>query len=201
MASRRYIMNKRIPNGPDHARVWKSRTRRVAAVLAGAALPAALLMATNGAAASPPQSVPVAGTGIHYFSTAIVHSQEPTETGMIQHSSDVVELRGDVEGYILYHPTSTFDFVDGTLGNTGTQVFSGTVLGSDPVILHDDRFRFDVDLATGATTGRVHLSRSADAPHPGHWYECDLEVTGTGMTDNGDATFDYTGTCLRKGRP
>ena len=158
-------------------------------------------MGTSDAAADPRQPVPVEGTGIHHFTTAVVHSQEPTPTGMIQRSTDTVSLSGDLNGRILYHPTSVFDFANETLTNTGTQVFSGTVLGSDPVILHDDRFRFEVDLATGATTGQVHLSRSNDAPHPGSWYDCDLEVTGTGQTADGDATFDYTGTCMRRGQP
>jgi hypothetical protein len=142
---------------------------------------------------------PVAGSAIHFFTTAVIHSQEPTETGMIQRSTDVIVLSGDLQGYILYHPTSTFDHGAGTLVNTGTQIFSGTIAGSDPVILLDDSFRFVVDLATGETVGHVRLRRSKDAPHPGAWWECDLVVVGTGMTADGDAMVDYTGACTPRG--
>jgi hypothetical protein len=174
---------------------------RLAAAIAVVAvsLPIATSVAsTAGPAAGTPVSVaPVTGEGVHWFTTAIVHSQEETQTGMIQRSSDVVQLSGDLVGFLLYHPTSTFDFANGTLTNTGTQLFSGTVLGSEPVLLHDDRFRFEVDLETGATTGEVHLGRSRDAAHEGHWYECSLNVVGTGMTPAGDATFTYDGECTR----
>jgi hypothetical protein len=152
----------------------------------------------SGSAASA-RTIPVAGSAVHFLSTAAIHSAEPTETGLVQRSTEVVRLTGTLDGYILYHPVSTFDFAGGTLVNTGTQLFSGTIDGSAPVILHDDRFRFTVDLATGATVGEVHLSRSRDAPHPGGWYECDLEVVGTGMTAAGDAMVDYSGTCTERG--
>lgn len=147
------------------------------------------------------RSLAVAGSGIHYFSTAIVHSQTPTPAGMTQLSSDIVELAGDLEGYLLYHVTSSFDFHQGTLVNTGTQLFSGTIAGSEPVLLHDATFRFDVDLWTGATLGVVELRRSKDAPHKGYWYNCDLVVVGTGMTAEGNASFDYSGVCTRYGIP
>lgn len=145
------------------------------------------------------ETIPVAGSAIHFFTTAVVHSQEPTETGMIQRSTDVIALSGDLEGFILYHPTSIFDHGAGTLVNTGTQIFSGTVAGSAPVILHDDTFRFDVDLTTGETLGHVRLRRSKDAPNPGAWWECDLVVVGTGLTPAGDAMADYTGECTPRG--
>lgn len=145
------------------------------------------------------QPIAVSGSGVHYFSEAIVHSQEPTDNGMVQRSTDVIELTGDLEGYVLYHPTSVFDNASGTLVNTGTQVFSGTVAGSAPVILHDDMFHFEVDLNTGATTGEVHLGRSNDAPHRGAWYECDLVVVGTGVTPEGDHLSDYSGECVPRG--
>jgi hypothetical protein len=153
------------------------------------------------AAAGVWETIPVSGSAVHFFTTAVVHSQDPTEGGMVQRSTEIIELSGDLAGYILYHPTSTFDFVSETLVNTGTQVFSGTVAGSAPVLLHDDRFHFEVDLATGETHGRVHLSRSADAPHRGGWYECDLEVVGTGLTAEGDGMADYSGVCRRRGAP
>src|SRR6185369_5881556 len=47
------------------------------------------------------------------------------------------------------------DFVHKMLVNTGNQVYSGTIAGSAPVMLHDDRFRFQVNLATGEEHGRV----------------------------------------------
>lgn len=145
------------------------------------------------------QSIAVSGSAVHYFSEAIVHSQEPTDNGMIQRSTDIIELTGDLEGYALYHPTSVFNYASGTLVNTGTQIFSGTVAGSAPVILHDNTFHFEVDLNTGATTGEVHLGRSKDAPHRGSWYECDLVVVGTGVTPEGDNLSDYSGECVPRG--
>ena len=147
-----------------------------------------------------PTPIAVSGTGVHYFTTAIVHSQEPMETGMIQRSSDIIKLSGDIEGYVLYHPTSVFDFANGTLVNTGAQMFSGTIKGSAPVLLHDDTFRFDVNLETGATTGEVHFRRSKDAPHQDSWFECDLAIVGTGLTPEGDANVEYTGMCTPRGK-
>lgn len=146
------------------------------------------------------RSFEVSGEGVHYFTTAAIHSQEASATGMTQRSSDVIRLTGDLDGWVLYHPTTVFDYAAGTMVNTGTQIFSGTVLGSQPMILHDDTFRFEVDLATGATRGEVHLGRSQEAPHPGSWYECDLDVVGTGLTASGDGAVSYTGTCVGFGR-
>ncbi len=136
--------------------------------------------------------VPVSGTGIHYFSTAVVHSSEPTDTGFVQRSTDTVELSGDLTGRVLYHPVSVFDFQAGTLVNTGSQVFSGSVLGSAPVLLHDDEFRFEVNLDTGETIGEIHLVDRIAGPR----IRCHLEVRGTGrMTPEGDAIGDYSGEC------
>jgi hypothetical protein len=53
--------------------------------------------------------------------------------------------------------------------------------------------------ATGATTGQIHLGRSKDAPHKGSWYECELAVVGTGLTPEGDSTFDSSGQCIPRG--
>jgi hypothetical protein len=140
--------------------------------------------------------VSVAGTGVHYFSTAIVHSTEPTDTGVVQRSTETVELSGDLDGRILYQPVSVFDFVAGTLVNTGHQVFSGTVLGSAPVLLHDDEFRFDVDLNTGATTGKVWLSDRIAGPR----IQCNLDILGTGLDPDGNSTVAYSGQCkIRRG--
>jgi hypothetical protein len=38
---------------------------------------------------------------------------------MIQRSTETVELKGDLTGRILYHVTSTFDFANDSLVNTG----------------------------------------------------------------------------------
>lgn len=134
---------------------------------------------------------PVSGSGVHYFTTAIIHSQEPTGTGMVQRSTDIVELNGDLTGRLLYQPDSVFDFATGTLVNTGHQVYSGTVLDLGPVMLYDDSFRFEVDLNTGTTVGEVHLTNHIAGPK----VRCHLAVVGTGMTAAGDATVEYTGHC------
>lgn len=154
-----------------------------------------------GVPAASGQPIAVSGSGVHYASRSIVHSQVPTASGMIQQSTEYVKLTGDLEGYVLFNPTSAFDFAAGTLVNTGRQVFSGTVAGSAPVLLHDDTFRFDVDLNTGATTGVVNLGRSKDWPAQNGWFECDLEVVGTGVTPEGDNLSDYSGTCTPRGNP
>lgn len=137
----------------------------------------------------------VSGTGIHYFTSSIIHSQEFTATGMIQRSTDIVELEGDLKGRILYHPVSVFDFSAGTLVNTGEQVFSGTVLGSAPVMIYDKWFRFDVDLNTGETLGKVYLLDHIAGPA----VRCELTVTGAGQSAAGDALVEYTGRCRFRG--
>jgi hypothetical protein len=137
----------------------------------------------------------VSGSGVHFFTTMMIHSQQPTPTGMIQRSTDIVELSGDLKGRVLYHPTSVFDFVNGTLVNTGHQVFSGTVLESAPVMLHDDEFRFEVNLNTGTESGEVHLSDRIAGPK----VRCDLVIAGTGTkTPEGNPIVDYKGTCTFK---
>jgi hypothetical protein len=153
----------------------------------------AIVAAASAAGAAAPVHT-VAGTGVHYFTTAIVHSTEMTPTGMIRRTTETVELSGDLNGRVLYHPTSVFDFVNGTLVNTGHQVFSGTVLGSTPVLLHDDEFRFEANLITGAVTGKVFLADSL----AGDRIRCELDVAGTGLDANGNATFSYTGHCRIK---
>ena len=135
--------------------------------------------------------VVVAGSGVHFFSSAIIHSAEQTATGKVQRSTETVELSGDLQGRVLYQPVSVFDFAAGTLVNTGQQVFSGTVLGSGPVLLHDDDFRFDVDLKTGETTGTVLLTDRIEGPR----VQCYLDISGTGLTPEGDSTLDYSGRC------
>lgn len=164
-------------------------------VIALAALVVVALASATATTASRSKVHAVAGSGVHYFTTAIVHSTEPTSTGMIQRSTDTVELSGDLVGRLLYHPTSVFDFANGTLVNSGSQVFSGTVLGLPPVMLFDDEFRFEIDLNTGATRGEVHLTTSLAGPK----VRCHLDVVGTGLTTDGNATFDYTGECRWRG--
>lgn len=146
-----------------------------------------------------PAPIEVSGQAVHYFTTAVTHSETPTEGGMESRTTDIIRLSGDLDGYILYHPTTTIDFAAQTLVNTGVQFFSGTVAGGEPVVLYDDSFRFEVDLATGATLGTVHLGRSASSPHPSTWWECDLEIVGTGSTPEGDGLADYTGSCTQQG--
>ena len=141
--------------------------------------------------------VPVTGTGVHYFTTAIVHDVQPTATGFIQRSTDIVELEGDLKGRVLYHPVSVFDFAAGTLVNTGHQVFSGTVLGSEPVMIHDDQFRFDVNLFTGETTGKIYFSDPIAGPKT----QCTLDVVGTGSTPEGDGMVTYSGYCKTRVPP
>ena len=89
-----------------------------------------------------------------------------------------------------------FDFVNGTLVNTGDQVYSGTVAGSDPVLIHDDQFRFEVNLITGAEGGKVYLLNHIAGPK----VRCRLNVVGTGMNSDGNPTFDYSGDCTFRGR-
>lgn len=137
------------------------------------------------------RSVQVAGTGTDLLNGAIVHSKRQTPNGMIQQSTETVELKGDLTGRVLYHVTSTFDFANDTLVNTGDQVFSGTVAGSEPVMIHDGRFRFRVNLKTGADAGSVHLVDHIAGPK----VQCTLQVVGTGKDSDANPTFDYTGRC------
>jgi hypothetical protein len=162
-----------------------------------------LLLATadHGLARSVPawhedRTVPVTGSGVDRLTTAIVHSKQPTPTGLVQKSTEIVELTGDLDGLVLYHVTSVFDFTAQTLVNTGDQVFSGTVKGSPPVMVHDDQFRFQANLATGEEKGRVFLFGHIAGPK----VRCELDVTGTGLNAEGNPTFTYQGTCTFRGR-
>ena len=141
------------------------------------------------------RTIRVAGSGFDGLNAAIVHSKQPTPTGMIQTSTEVVELKGDLTGRVLYHVTSEFDFVKGTLVNTGDEVYSGTIAGSDPVLIHDDQFRFEVNLATGEESGQVYLLNRIAGPK----VRCTLHVVGTGLNAEGNPTFDYTGECTFRG--
>ena len=136
----------------------------------------------------------VSGSGTHFFSTAIVHSVEDTATGIVKRSTDIVELQGDLSGRILYQPISHIDLAQNTLVNTGHQVFSGSVLGSSPVLLHDDSFSFHIDLNTGVTTGEIFLVDRIAGPKT----RCLINMNGTGVTPAGDSEFIYEGRCQMK---
>jgi hypothetical protein len=166
----------------------------------GAAAPAATGSASTQRAASvaATRSVTVAGAGTDGLTSAVVHSTKPTPTGTVRTSTEIIELSGDLKGRVLYHVTTVVDTVQGTLVNTGDQVFSGTVAGSAPVMIHDDRFRFEVDLKTGRERGRVYLLDHIAGPH----VRCTLDVVGTGLNAQGNPTFTYRGECtLADGRP
>jgi len=140
-------------------------------------------------------TVHVSGSGIDHLDTAIVLSKEATPTGLIQHSTQTVDLTGDLVGRVLYHVTSVFDFVHGTLVNTGDQVYSGTIRGSAPVLIHDDQFRFDENLITGEGRGKVYLFDHIAGPK----VRCTLDVVDTGLNAQGNPTFTYTGECTFRG--
>ena len=97
---------------------------------------------------------------------------------------------------MLYHVTSVFDFANGTLVNMGDQVYSGTIAGSAPVLIHDDQFRFEVNLATGEESGQVYLFNRIAGPK----VRCTLDVVGTGKNSEGNPTFVYSGACTFRGR-
>lgn len=143
-----------------------------------------------------PITVKVAGTGVDDLKNALVHSQKPTPTGSIQQSTEIVELFGDLRGRVLYHVTTVINGVNGTLVNTGEQVYSGTIAGSLPVMIHDDQFRFEVNLITGKETGQVFLIDHIAGPK----VRCMLDVAGTGLNADGNPTFTYSGECTFRGQ-
>jgi hypothetical protein len=95
------------------------------------------------------ERVSVSGGGVDLASGAIVHSEETTPTGVVKRLTEVVRLDGDLSGYVLYQPIQVFDTDRRKLVVTGENVFSGTIAGSDPVILRSNESRFEVDLTTG----------------------------------------------------
>jgi hypothetical protein len=137
------------------------------------------------------RSVQVSGSGTDLLGGAIIHSKKDTPTGMIQKSTETVELKGDLIGRVLYHVTSWFDTANNTLVNTGDQVFSGTIAGSEPVMIHDGRFSFHANLKTGAESGSVYLFDHIAGPR----VQCTLLVVGTGKDAEANPTFNYTGQC------
>jgi len=166
-------------------------------VLAGLALatanPAAAVAQSHSTTAPKEtgNTIAVSGSGVDHLTSALVHSKRATATGTMQQSTEIVDLTGDLVGRVLYHVTTVLDSVHGTLVNTGDQVYSGTIAGSAPVMIHDNKFRFDVDLATGRERGRVYLLNHIAGPEVG----CTLDVVGTGMSPEGNPTFTYTGRC------
>jgi hypothetical protein len=159
---------------------------------AGGAQPVGEATAGSGTAT---RVVTVAGSGVDDLKNAMVHWKNPTATGFVQQSTEIVELSGDLRGRVLYHVTSVLDSVNGTLVNTGDQVYSGTVAGSAPAMIHDDQFRFEVNLTTGQETGQVHLLNHIAGPK----VRCQLDVAGTGVNAEGNPTFDYRGVCTFRG--
>ena len=53
----------------------------------------------------------------------------------------------------------------------------------------------DVNLNTGTESGRVYLYHHIAGPK----VRCALSVVGTGLTPDGNPTFDYTGVCSFRG--
>jgi hypothetical protein len=176
-----------------------SRATRYGAAVLLLAVPPLAGCTADASVAERAESIPVAGSAVYHGSSAILHSEEAAGNGTIQRGTAVVRLSGDVDGWVLYHATSTFDAGSGTLVNTGISSFSGTIAGSDPVFLAGDRGRFTVDLSTNEMKGEVFLSRSSDAPGDGGWFDCRLVVVGTGRTAEGDDLSDYSGECTPRG--
>ena len=152
-------------------------------------------MIGNAAIADEPvvkRTIQVSGTGTDLLNGAIVHSTKQTATGVIQRGTEIVDLSGDLNGKILYHVTTIINNQKGTLVNTGDQVFSGTIAGSEPVMLYDDSFVFEANLATGSEHGHVYLVRHLGGPA----VRCVLEVSGTGKDGSDNPTFTYGGDCI-----
>jgi len=178
-----------------------SRLGRVAVVALTVANAACAIGQARGVAASgraDTRVVNVAGSGLDHLTTAVIHSLRGKSHGTIQQSTEIVDLAGDLVGRVLYQVTTVVDSLNATLVNTGDHVFSGTIAGSAPVLIHDNRFRFDVNLKTGRETGRVYLSDHIAGPR----VQCTLDVVGTGLNPEGNPTFTYTGRCtfLESGR-
>jgi hypothetical protein len=159
-------------------------------VLACVAAAQALTLPTLASAAN--RTVRVSGTGIDLANGVIVYSKSPTATGSVEQSTETVELSGDLHGRVLCQVTSVVDSARGTLVNTGHQVYSGTIAGSQPVMLHDSKFRFELNLASGAARGSVYLVDHIAGPK----VSCMLSVVDTGKNPDGNPTFDYKGECV-----
>jgi hypothetical protein len=130
----------------------------------------------SSALAATGRTIEVKGTGYDELNGAVVHSKQKTATGVIQRSTEIVVLDGDLHGKVLYQVTSVIDDKAGTLVNSGNQVFSGTVAGSAPVMLYDSKFRFYVNLKTGEEHGSVYFTDRLAGPH----VQCELQGCGYG---------------------
>lgn len=90
------------------------------------------------------RTVQVSGTGTDLLNAAIVHSKKPTATGVIQRSTEIVELSGDLTGAYSGDGDRCFRFIvtglarsevlgvddnsvghDGRLVGTGFGLFGG----------------------------------------------------------------------------
>jgi hypothetical protein len=70
--------------------------------------------------------------------------------------------------------------------------------GAAPVGRQSPRRLQDPRLAdAGFALDQQDADGASRAAHERHWYECSLDVVGTGMTPAGDATFTYDGECTR----
>ncbi len=147
-------------------------------------------------AADAQRTIQVKGSGVDLLNGAVIHSKQESATGLVQKSTEIVELTGDLNGKVLYQVTTTIDFVKQTLVNTGDEVFSGTIAGSAPVMIHDDQFRFDVNLATGEERGQIYLFDWIAGPK----VRCTLHLVGPGHVNaDGNPAFDYAGECTFRG--
>lgn len=166
---------------------------RMVIVTGGLCIGSMPYLTTSASAGRPPAqgTIHVKGTGTDLVNTAIVHSKKTKPTGEIQKSTEIVELRGDLEGKVLYGVTTVINTKQGTLTNSGDQVFSGTIAGSEPVMIHDSKFTFVANLKTGVDHGSVYLTDHIAGP----LVRCQLQVTGTGKSVSGNPTFKYAGTC------
>jgi hypothetical protein len=161
-----------------------------------ATLSAALFASSIPCATAATRTIHVTGTGVDELKTAIVHSKVTTPTGIIQRSTESVELHGDLTGRVLYHVTTVIDFAKNTLTNTGDEVYSGTIAGSEPVLIHDDQFRFTVDLAAGVERGDVYMIDQIAGPK----VRCTLHVAGPSRVNaDGNPIFAYYGDCTFRG--
>ncbi|MEE4211364.1 MAG: hypothetical protein V2I43_19100 [Parvularcula sp.] len=143
------------------------------------------------------KAIEVTGNGVHRFSESIEHSVEQTPMGVIIRSTEIIDLFGDLRGQILYQPVTEIDFTTQKLTNTGNQVFSGTIKDSEPVLLFDDAFFFEVDLVMGTVNGEVFLERTL----AGQKTWCELTVTGPIAPPGQDSSFTYEGVCRSRGAP
>ncbi|MGC2634174.1 MAG: hypothetical protein WA215_08180 [Candidatus Cybelea sp.] len=170
---------------------------RTVIVTGGLCIGSMSFLTASGSASGPPAqgTIHVKGTGIDLLNGAIIHSKKTTPTGEIRKSTEIVELRGDLDGTVLYGVTTVINTKQGTLTNSGDQVFSGTIAGSEPVMIRDSKFSFSVNLRTGAEHGSVYLTDHIAGPQ----VRCQLQVTGTGKSADGNPTFKYAGTCAFEG--